>query len=336
MSKKLVATNLAVSPREVARDLMGTIKLIEEALESSGQEISRVEGRGALKNLFSSSREDLLAISRSQNRINDLMLDMIREIITLNVMSYTYMAGVLDEFMRMTKSGWKDKDGQIQRLSSTGKDFADTAARIFAKIMDGARSTQQAIEFNAVRIEEVRKTLEAKESIDEEQFLELQRIDGELARKAELIAGLRSVLVEKASIDERQSRELEALGILVDSKAEQISRLGDELARKGDIDQRQSLELEALNILLGETSGVVAELHVLLQEKTLTDDEQTTKLARLEQHIDLQRDQVANVEAALGVSIGNVGMMNRRIVVASAVAAAVGCASAVGLIQLTV
>lgn len=299
MSTNLVAASTAISPRDVARDLMGTIRLIEEALESSGQEISRVEGRGALKNLFSSSRDDLVAISRSQNRINDLMLDMIREIITLNVMSYSYMAGVLEEFMRMSKSGWKDKDGQIQRLSTTGKEFADTAARIFAKIMDGARSTQQAIELNAVQIEDVRKTLLAKESVDAEQSLELQRIDGDLARKAEVIAGLRSVLAEKAGIDERQSRELEAMSILID-----------------------------------ETSGAVAKLHVLLQEKARTDEDQTAKLAALEQQSGLQRKQLAGFEDALGLSVAGMRVMNRRIAFASVAAAAVGCASAIVVMRL--
>lgn len=220
------------TPKQVAKDLMGTIKDIEVAISSSGKAIKEVEGRGLLKNIFSSSSTDLVTISKSQNDINGLMLSLIQEIINLNVMSYSYLAAVLAEFHKSIKEGWIDNEGRLQELSECGETFANTASNIFEKIIEGSRSTQEKIELNSTRIEEVQQFLEKKDALDEQQSQD--------------IANLKSALRDKSAMVEQQSK--------------QIRNLTESLERKKGLIDEQSKQMEEVQRLLEQQKSVDEQL----------------------------------------------------------------------------
>ncbi|MGX5914824.1 hypothetical protein ACR0ST_08855 [Aliidiomarina sp. Khilg15.8] len=220
------------TPKQVADDLMGTIKDIEKAINSSGKSIEEVEGRGFLNNIFSSSRDDLVNISRSQNSINELMLSLVQEIITLNVMSYSYLAAVLAEFHKSIKDGWMDSEGRFQELSESGESFANTASTIFEKIIEGSRSTQEKIELNSSRIVDLQQFLKKKEMVDEKQSQD--------------IANLKSALRDKSSLVEKQS--------------EQIRNLSDRLEHKRLLIDEQSKQMREIRQLLEEQKSVDTQL----------------------------------------------------------------------------
>lgn len=224
------------TPKQVATDLMGTIKDIEDAINSSGKAIKEVEGRGFLKNIFSSSSCDLVTISRSQNDINGLMLSLIQEIITLNVMSYSYLAAVLAEFHKSIKDGWIDSEGRFQELSESGEAFANTASNIFEKIIEGSRSTQEKIELNSARIEGLQQFLEKKDALDEQQSQD--------------IANLKSALRDKSSMVEQQSQ--------------QIRTLTESLERKKNLIDEQSKQMEEIRRLLEQQKSVDEQLTLRL------------------------------------------------------------------------
>lgn len=224
------------TPKQVATDLMGTIKDIEDAISSSGKAIKEVEGRGFLKNIFSSSSYDLVTISKTQNDINGLMLSLIQEIITLNVMSYSYLAAVLAEFHKSIKDGWIDSEGRFQELSESGEAFANTASNIFEKIIEGSRSTQEKIELNSARLEGLQQFLEKKDALDEQQSQD--------------IANLKSALRDKSSMVEQQSQ--------------QIRNLTESLERKKSLIDEQSKQMEDIRRLLEQQKSVDEQLTLRL------------------------------------------------------------------------
>jgi DNA repair exonuclease SbcCD nuclease subunit len=221
------------TPKQVATDLMETIKNIENAISSSEKAIKEVEGRGFLKNIFSSSSSDLVTISKSQNDIDSLMLSLIQEIITLNVMSYSYLAAVLAEFHKNIKDGWIDSEGRFQELSENGEVFANTASNIFEKIIEGSRSTQEKIEFNSERIENFQQSLEKKDALDEQQSQD--------------IANLKSALRDKSSLVEEQSLK--------------IRNLSDSLSLKKNLIDEQSKQMEKFQRLLEQQKLVDEQLN---------------------------------------------------------------------------
>lgn len=227
------------TPKQVATDLIGTIKDIEDAINSSGKAIKEVEGRGFLKNIFSSSSDDLVTISRSQNDINGLMLSLIQEIITLNVMSYSYLASVLAEFHKSIKDGWIDSEGRFQELSESGEEFANTASNIFEKIIEGSRSTQEKIELNGARIEELQQFLEKKDALDEQQSQD--------------IANLKIALRNKSSIVEQQTQQIRSLTEslerkknLIDEQSKQMEEIRRLLELQKSIDEQLTLRVAGL------------------------------------------------------------------------------------------
>ena len=234
------------SPRRVATDLMATIKDIEEAIEDSGEAIKEVEGRGFLKRTFSSSSKDLVTISGSQNKINDLMLGLIQEIITLNAMSYSYLAAVQAEFQKSVKEGWIDSEGRFQELSESGEAFATTASDIFGKIIEGSRSTRDKIELNSTRIEDIHQFLEKKITLDEQQSQD--------------IASLKSALHEKSSIIEQQSQQVKSLAEALQSKKALITEQSQQL-------QEMRRLLEEQESVDGQHAQKLIELVDDLQQK---------------------------------------------------------------------
>lgn len=239
------------TPKQVATDLMGTIKDIEDAINSSGKAIKEVEGRGFFKNIFSSSSYDLVTISRSQNDINGLMLSIIQEVIALNVMSYSYLAAVLAEFHKNIKDGWIDSEGRFQELSESGEAFANTASNIFEKIIEGSRSTQEKIELNSTRIEGLQNFLEKKDALDEQQSQD--------------IANLKSALRDKSSMVEQQSQKirnltesLERKKHLIDEQFKQMEEIRRLLEQQKLVDEQLTLRLAGLveDLQYKEAQGV--------------------------------------------------------------------------------
>ena len=288
MSKTELVEKQSYTPKRVATDLIGTIKSIEEAIETSGNAIEEVKGRGFFKKVFSSSNQDLVTISQSQNKVNELMLGVIQEIITLNVMSYSYLAGVMLEFEKMFKHGWKDNEGCLQKLSQNGETFANTTSNIFKKILDGSKATQQKIELNGTRIEELRTSLKQKDALDEQQSQSIVTLRNTLHEKdavdeqqSQQIGRLAKTLEEKGRLDYEQSQSIVTLRSTLHEKdavdeqqSQQIGRLAKTLDEKGNLDNEQSRQLEEVRRLLedqkaigGQNSQRLIELFKDLQRK---------------------------------------------------------------------
>ncbi|MEH6500660.1 MAG: hypothetical protein V7751_14840 [Pseudoalteromonas distincta] len=223
------------TPAIVASDFLSVIKDIEICIEGSANQVLRIESRGLLKSVFSSSRNDLVEISRSQNKINEMMLGLIQEVITLNTMSYSFLAAVISEMEQSARSGWKDSEGQIQKLSDTGRQFADRATDIFGKILDGSRSTQSRIEVNQKGIDELREKLNLKAEIVQKHGLEIDSIKDTLSHKALEL--------------QNSKREITGIQAVLESKAQRLREIDNLLENK-----KQTLESheETIHTLIGE------------------------------------------------------------------------------------
>lgn len=223
------------TPAIVARDFLSVIKDIEICIENSNSQAAAIENRGLFKSAFSSSRKDLVDISRSQNKINEMMLGLIQEVITLNVMSYSFLAAVISEMERSSRNGWKDSEGKFQELSDTGRQFADRANDIFVKILDGSKSTQSKIEVNQQSIAELRDKLQLKAAMV-------------LKHNAE-IDSIKSTLSDKAVQMQKSQQAISSIQSLLEVKAERLSNLDQALEKK-----KQTLEQhdQAIHALIEE------------------------------------------------------------------------------------
>lgn len=223
------------TPANVATDFLCVIKDIEACIENSNSQAAAIENRGLFKSAFSSSRKDLVDISRSQNKINEMMLGLIQEVITLNAMSYSFLAAVIGELEDRCRNGWKDSNGQFQELSDTGRQFADRANDIFVKILDGSKSTQNKIEVNQQNIAELRDKLQHKAQMV-------------LKHNAE-IDSIKSTLSNKAVQMQKSQQEISSIQSLLEVKAERLSLLDQVLEKK-----KQTLEQhdQAIHALIEE------------------------------------------------------------------------------------
>lgn len=294
------------TPDRVATDLMSTIKDIEEAIEDSGKAINEVKGRGFIKKAFSSSSKDLVSISQSQNKINEMMLSMIQEVITLNAMSYSYLASVQSEFHRKVKEGWVDNEGRFQELSESGEAFASTASDIFSKIIEGSRSTRDQIENN-------------EEKID---------------LNATQIEKLHRYLDEKKDLDNQQSQEIESLkkalrdkSILVEKQSDQIKGLSERLKEKAERVELQASQLDELEQVLKkqeETDREHADRHDELVEKLQKRAEQAVSR-------DNSIDALNRMTSELAQRVEDVQGRYKRLSIAMVAVCLVGLTMAVGL-----
>ncbi|MDH1263363.1 hypothetical protein [Pseudomonas sp. GD03944] len=220
------------SPAVVASDLLSVIKDIELSIEDSSRQVSRIENRGLFKRAFSSSHSDLVDISRSQNKINEMMLGLIQEIITLNTMSYSFLAAVIGELEQRAKTGWLDSEGRFQELSETGQQFADRAHDIFSKILDGSKSTQTKIEVNQQNIEQLQLQFSAKAQV--------------VIRNSEAIDDIRSTLSTKAELMARSREDIGQIQSVLQAKAERLSGIDKALEQKRSIVEQQDRAIKAL------------------------------------------------------------------------------------------
>jgi hypothetical protein len=231
--QELVTENL-LTPGVVASNLLDVIKEIEIGIENSNNHVSSIENRGFFRRAFSSSNTDLVAISKSQNKINDMMLELIQEVITLNTMSFSFLAAVIGELETRAREGWIDSEGKFQQLSDTGIDFADKARSIFLKIAEGSKHTQDRIELNTVNIAEIKQFLRSKGDLDEIQNQDISKIKQVLLDKAERLASIDALLKDKDSVDSHQSQA--------------IQKIVDELRENGRLDQERADAISQLEM----------------------------------------------------------------------------------------
>ncbi|UYO92982.1 hypothetical protein [Pollutimonas sp. M17] len=233
------------TPGMVATDFLSVIKDIENCIEEGKGKVSEIENRGLFKSLISSSSSDLVDISQSQNKINGMMLGLIQEVITLNTMSYSFLAAVIGEMEQRFRNGWKDSNGRYQRLSDTGRQFADKAHDIFVKILDGSKSTLDKIALN-------------------QQSIEVLRIEFDL--RSEEIAGLKSALSDK-SIQIHQSQEaISNIKAGLELKAARLSDLDKAFDQKKQVLEEHGKAIQALTEELRENSRTD-----LLREQNIED-----------------------------------------------------------------
>lgn len=274
MSAKELITQTNMTPTTIASDLLNVIKDIERSIEDSNSNIERVEGRGTLKSIFSSSKSDLVDISKSQNKINELMLGLIQEIITLNTMSYSFLAAVISELEISARNGWLDSEGRTQELSATGKAFADRAHGIFCKIAEGSKSTQTRIDLNKQDIDSLKLEFSAKAEV-----VQQSRND---------IASIKTVLNHKAEIVARQSKDIGQIHSVLETKTERLASIDKLLETKTE-------RLASIDKLLQSKSERLASIDERLQEKSITDQNQNQAIQeilatlQMTQQLDLQR-----------------------------------------------
>lgn len=283
MSTKELIAQANMTPATIASDLLNVIKDIERSIEDSNSNITRVEGRGTLKSIFSSSKSDLVDISKSQNKINELMLGLIQEIITLNTMSYSFLAAVISELETSARNGWLDSEGRTQELSATGKAFADRAHGIFCKIAEGSKSTQTRIDLNKQDIDHLKAEFSAKAEVVQQSRNDIDSIKTVLSHKAEIVARqskdigqIHSVLETKterlASIDkllETKTERLASIDKLLQGKSDRLALIDERLQEKAAMDQSQNQAIQEILATLQMTQELdlqrAAELKELQQ-----------------------------------------------------------------------
>ncbi len=228
------------TPGMVATDFLGIIKDIESCIEQSNGKVAEIGNRGLLKSMVSSSRSDLIDISKSQNKINEMMLGLIQEVVTLNAMSYSFLAAVIGEMEQRFRDGWKDSNGRYQSLSDTGRQFADKAHDIFVKILDGSKSTLDKIALNQQGIEVLRAEFDRKSQV--------------LLENSKEIVGLKTELSDK-SLQIHQSQEtINSIKAGLELKAVRLSHLDKAFEHKKQVLEEQGKAIQALITELQENS----------------------------------------------------------------------------------
>lgn len=236
----------ATTPITLASDFLAQIDDITGYIEDSKRDVSRIKNRPWYKNLVSSTSDDLVTLSKSQNRINDMMIAMIQEVIKLNTMSYSFLAAMIYELEVRARNGWKDSEGRIQELSETGKEFADKASTIFRSILEGSKKTQERIDFNASMIDQVRGELKANMERIESNKEEIDANKASIDRNREQITDIHEQLAERGE-------RLDGIDRLIDKKAktdteqsEMISALTSELRENDKLDAERDQGLQEL------------------------------------------------------------------------------------------
>lgn len=280
-SRDLIPVN--VTPAGVAVDLLASFKDIERLLSGSKSEIDKIEKRGWLKKIFSSSQDDLISISSSQNRINSLMLDVIQEVITFNTMSYSFLASVIAELEERARNGWKDAEGNFQTLSRTGQDFADKARHIFLKIVEGSKDTQQRIEMNRALIGNLQIELSLKDALDEAQSEQIEGLRNELTQKAAMLSYLEAQVQQQEALDVQQTQSIRAI-------VQRLSEMRKELEAVARVAAELDVQVATLGSLRAEqqaTACAAADLHRQVEELRAQLALSSTALARVKTQVKL-------------------------------------------------
>lgn len=260
MSRQIVLPASAPDAKTVASSLYLRIADLERAIRVSSSTVQSIEDRSWLRQLVGSTSSDLISISKSQSKINDLMMEMINEVISLNVMSYASLVVIMEDFRHAVNNGMKDSEGRDIKLSEEGKELAEKAGLIFQKIIDGSKDTKGRIDLNAQQIDAIAEDIAAKQEVDQKQDLS--------------IAALVKAMHDNERLDDQQSADIQTLQRLLAESAERnasqaqqieaLTTLSQEMQRASD---EQTLRMDALEARLAET-GMQAQALQDLQSRT--------------------------------------------------------------------
>lgn len=146
------ATHELTTPEQAADYFARKFKDVDKLIEESKGAIATIEGRRWYQSMFNSDSDDLVRVSRSQNAINDAMLLLIQEVVELNRMGYEFLIKMIHGIDERMRSGWTDTNGSLQKLSSNGQSFAETAKGIFLRIAEGVKLSDHRVAESAARI----------------------------------------------------------------------------------------------------------------------------------------------------------------------------------------
>ncbi|EJM79596.1 hypothetical protein [Pseudomonas sp. GM60] len=315
MSMQELITKEDLTPVNIASGLLDVIKDIELSIENASDHVSVIENRGWFKSTFSSAKTDLVSISKSQNKINDLMLGLIQEVITLNTMSYSFLAAVICELEERAKKGWTDGEGRFQELSETGQSFADKAQSIFRKIAEGSKSTQDRIELNKHNIDEVKSALSMKDALDAQQSQDIDRIKTALELKTERLASIDALLNQKSALDERQNHTIQTILLelqengrvdleraqIIERNSNDIEAIQSALSAKAEVISRQELHLGAVDTSLTQNAEQLACVSGQLSEQKMLGEKRDNAIRAILENLqtssrsDQARDQAIGV-----------------------------------------
>jgi len=214
----IVKQDTSLTPKQVAEGIFLRISELERAVAQSENQVAEIENRGMIKSLLSSTKTDLINISKSQNKINDVMLEVVNEAITLNVTSYSFLAAVIEQLEQSVTHGMHDSNGRIIKLSDVGRGFANSAASIFSKILEGSRETKESLAQSAERIEQVQQALRETDAQVQKQAIQLSSVQAAMdirramdEERTQQIAQLKQQSANHAAAAERQASELAGL-----------------------------------------------------------------------------------------------------------------------------
>lgn len=228
----IVKQGTSLTPKQVAEGIFLRISELEKAVAQSENQVANIEKRGAIKSLFSSTKTDLINISKSQNKINDAMLEVVNEAIALNVTSYSFLAAVIEQLEQRVTHGMHDSNGRIIKLSDVGRGFANSAASIFNKILEGSRETKETLAQSAERIEQVDRALQETEAQMQKQAMQLSSVQAAMdilramdEERAQQIAQLQHQSTDHAAVAGRHASELVDLRSLGGAQALHFAEL---------------------------------------------------------------------------------------------------------------
>lgn len=257
--------------------LLAITEKIDNAILLSNETLEGIKKRGAIANLLSSDRDDLIAVAKVQNQVNNLMMEMMQEVIAVNVMGYACLASVINEFRVSVKDGWTDSEGRFHQLSQTGKSFADTATTIFTSILEGSRSTQEAISSNTVAISQVEEQIEEIALLDQRQSRDIVTLEQEVSENRRLMEMLQhAVQARFAEMIEEVNQQQRAVAIsheasiadfrvqLDKTQQEGVAQLQEHLAKA---DAQADKAFSALQTSVEETRSHLERMHIELESR---------------------------------------------------------------------
>lgn len=255
MSQDITAKqSTGLTPEQVADGIFTRISDLEKAITKSNGDRDEIENRGLIKSLFSSTRADLIKISKSQNTINEVMLEVVNEAITLNVTSYSFLAAVIEQLEQRVTHGMHDSNGRIIKISDVGRGFADSATSIFNKILEGSRETRESLAQNAKRIKQVDHGLQRTDAQVQKQTMQLSALQAEMdIRQAkdeehtQQMLQLQHQLIHHTSVEKRHTSELTDLRNHCDTQALGVAELRQ--ANEDQAVQTQGLEKKMAELM---------------------------------------------------------------------------------------
>lgn len=315
MSTHELVVKKEMTPAGIASDLLNVIKDIERSIFESTDKTGAIEQRGMIKSMFASSKTDLIDISKSQNKINELMLGLIQEIITLNTMSYSFLAAVIGELEQRAKSGWTDSEGRFQELSETGQQFAGKAHDIFCKIAEGSKSTQTRIDLNKQDIDNLKNDFIAKAEVVQQSRQDIDNIKSVLTHKTAVVAKQSKDIGQIHSVLESKTERLSSIDKLLASKADRLASIDKLLEEKSTVDQSQDLAIKQILQALQDGQHLDQQRVMEIQALSQALGAQTEKISAAVDALHARQARaVRGIYAASAVAVISLGLTGLRLV----------------------